>query len=29
VKAGANYHNARLAIMEARMSGYSGLPESV
>jgi branched-chain amino acid aminotransferase len=26
VKAGANYHNARLAIMEARMSGYSGQP---
>ncbi len=26
VKAGANYHNGRLAVMEARMNGYSGQP---
>lgn len=26
VKAGANYHNARLAVMEARLNGYAGQP---
>ncbi len=26
VKAGANYHNSRLAVMEARTNGYSGQP---
>ena len=26
VKSGANYHNARLAVMEARTNGYAGQP---
>lgn len=26
IKSGANYHNARLAVMEARMNGYAGQP---
>jgi len=26
IKAGANYHNARLAVVEARLNGYAGQP---